>query len=94
MVHFHHTKHATARWVPRVRTSDGLNSNAYKLMKKFGYDFSKPPPLGNIIEARPYGLNNTQNMIQRQGGGVVTPRIGLGYVPSQLVKISGLHKEK
>jgi len=40
--------------LPRVRTSDGFDLNAYKLMKKSDYDFSKPPPLGNVIEeARP-----------------------------------------
>ena len=38
-----------------------FDSNVYKLMKKFDYDFNKPPPLGNVIEARPYGLNDTQN---------------------------------
>ena len=31
-------------------------------------------------------------MIWKQGGGFVTPRIGLGYVPSQPVKISGWRK--
>jgi len=28
-------------------------------MKSSGYDFSKPTPLGIVIEARPYGLNDT-----------------------------------
>jgi len=58
-------------------------------MKRSGYDFSKPPFLGSVIEARPYGLNDIQKMIQKQDGRFVTPRIGLGYVPSQPVKISG-----
>ena len=43
----------------RVRTSDGFDQNAYKLMKKANYNFSKPPSLGNVIEAKPYGLNDT-----------------------------------
>jgi len=42
-----------------VRTSDGFDSNAYKLMKRYGYDFSKPPLLGSVIGTRPYGLNDT-----------------------------------
>jgi len=62
-------------------------------MKRSSYDFSKPPLLGIVIEPMPYGLNNTQKMIQKQGGRVVTPRIGLGNVPFQPVKISGRHKE-
>jgi len=76
----------------KARASDGFDPNAYKLIKRFDYDFSKPPLLRSVIEARPYG-NDTQKMIQQQGGGVVTPRIGLGYVPSQHVKISGRCKE-
>jgi len=75
--------------LPKAHISDVFDLNAYKLMKRPGYDFSKPPLLGNVIDARPYGLNDTQKMIQKQGGGVVTPRIGLGYVPSQPVKLSG-----
>jgi len=62
-------------------------------MKRSDYDFSKPPLLGTVVEARPYGLNDTHKMIQKQGGGVVAPRIGLGYVASQPVKISGRRKE-
>ena len=50
--------------LPRVRTSYGFNLNVYKLKKKSYYDFSKPSPLGNVIEAKPYGLNDTQQMIQ------------------------------
>ena len=37
----------------RVHISDGFDPNAYELMKKYHYDFNKPPPLGNVIEARP-----------------------------------------
>jgi len=63
-------------------------------MKRSGYDFSKPQLLESVIEARPYGLNDTQRMIQKMGGEVVTTRIGLSYVPSQPVKISRRHKEE
>jgi len=40
-------------------TNDGFDPNVYKLMKRFGYNFSKPPLLGSVIEARSYGLNDT-----------------------------------
>jgi len=70
-----------------VNTSNRFDPNAYKLMKKSSYDFSKPPPLGNFIEARPYGLSDTQKMIQRQGARAAKPIIGLGNTPSQMVKI-------
>jgi len=80
--------------LPKARTSDVFYLNAYKMMKRSSYDFNKPPLLGCIIEARPYRLNNTQNMIQKQGGRFVTQGIGLSYVPSQPVNISGRRKEE
>ena len=54
--------------LPKVRTNDGFDPNAYKLMKKYGYDFDKPISLGHVIEAKPYGINETQKKIQEQGG--------------------------
>jgi len=77
--------------LPKVCISDGFDPNACKLMQRFGYN--KPPLLGSVIKARPYRLNDTQKMIQKQGASVVTPRIGLGYVPSQLMKIAGRRKK-
>ena len=50
---------------PKVRTSDGFDLNAYKLIEKSSYNFSKPPSVGHVIEAKPYGLNDKQEMIQR-----------------------------
>ena len=79
--------------LPKARTSDGFDPNVYRLMKRSTDDFSKPPLLGSVIEAKPYGLNDTKRMIQKQGGRVMTPRIGLSYAPSQLVKISSRRKE-
>jgi len=35
--------------LPKVRTNDGFYPNAYKLLKKFGYDFNRPGPLGCVI---------------------------------------------
>jgi len=46
--------------LPRVHTSDGLDPNVYKLMEKSIYDFSKPPPLGHVVEAKPYRFNDMQ----------------------------------
>jgi len=37
-------------YLPRVRTSDGFDSNAYKMMEKSSYDFNKPPSIGHVIE--------------------------------------------
>jgi len=42
-----------------------VDPNVYKLMKRSGYDFSKPPLLRRVIKARLYGLNDTQKMIQK-----------------------------
>jgi len=44
-------------------TNDGFDLNAYKLVEKFGYDFSKSPSLGYVIEAKPYGVNDLEKMI-------------------------------
>jgi len=43
----------------KARISDGFDSNVYK-MKRSGYDFSKPPLLGSVIETRPHGLSDTR----------------------------------
>ena len=66
-------------------TDDGFDSRMYKLMKKSSYAFSKPMHSGCMIEARPYNLNDTQKMIQKQGQ-VTVPKIGLGYVPAPIRK--------
>ena len=42
-----------------VHTSDGFDLDAYKLIEESRYDFSKPPSPGNIIDAKPYGPNDT-----------------------------------
>jgi len=77
-----------------VHTSDGFDSDAYKLIEESSYHFSKRPSPGHVINAKPYGPIDTQKMVKKYGGGVVTPRIGLGYMPSQLVKISRQCKDK
>jgi len=82
------------RDLPIVRISDGFDLDAYKLMEESGYDLSKPPFSGHAIDAKPYEPNDTKKMVQKQGDGVVTARIGLGYMPSQWVKNSRQHKDK
>jgi len=67
--------------LPKVSTEDGFDPNAYKLLRKSGYDFNRPVPLGCVIEAKPYGIYETQKRIQEQGGVVAVPKVGLGYLP-------------
>ena len=75
--------------LPKVRTDDRFDPNAYKLMKKSAYDFDKPVSLGHVIEAKPYDINETQKKIQEQGGMVAVLKVGLDYVPPQPIRISG-----
>ena len=65
----------------KMHINDGFDLNAHKLMKRPNYDSSQPTSLGHVIEAKPYGLNNLQRVIQSQGGNDVTPKVGLGYSP-------------
>ena len=52
--------------LPMARTSDGFDPDAYKLMEELGYHFSKPPSLRYIIDAKPYGLNDKQKVVQNR----------------------------
>ena len=45
--------------------------------------------MGHIIEAKLYELNHTQKRIQSQGGIVATPRVGLSYIQSPVIRILG-----
>ena len=75
--------------LPKVRTEDGFDPNAYKLLKKSDYDFNRPVPLGCVIEAKPYGINETQKKIQEQGDAVAISKVGLGYAPPQQFRSQG-----
>jgi len=80
--------------LPWKSTNDRFDLNTYKLMKKFGYDFSKRASLGYLIEAKPYGLNDTKNDIELRDE-VVTPKIFLGYIPPQpTIRILGWDRDK
>jgi len=77
-----------------VHTEDGFDPNAYKLLKKSGYAFNRRVPLGCVIKAKPYGINETQKRIQEQGGIVAIPKTDLGYAPPHPVRISRRRKDK
>ena len=74
--------------LPKVQKSDGFDLNAYKLMRRLGYDFSNQPSLGHVIKAKPYRLDDLQKMIKGYGGRVATLRVNLGTIQFLLVKIS------
>jgi len=50
--------------LPNVRTKEGFDPNAYKLMEKVGYDFQNPATLGKVVEGKPHALTETQRNIQ------------------------------
>jgi len=50
--------------LPSVRTTEGFDPNAYKLMEKAGYDFQNPATLGKVVEVKPHGLTETQRKTQ------------------------------
>ena len=79
---------------PKERTNEGFDPTAYKLMEKAGYDFNNPFLLGKLVEPETYDLNKTQKTIQRKRGLVEVSKVGLGYTPPQLVKISWRCKHK
>jgi len=45
--------------------SDAFDPNPNKLLKELGYDFSKPPSPMHVIEAKLYGPNDKQKMVQK-----------------------------
>ncbi|XP_074296887.1 uncharacterized protein LOC141627548 [Silene latifolia] len=65
-----------------------FDSNAYKLLTKAGYDFTKPTLLGKVVEVEPYGLNKTQHELFKQEGSFIETKAGLGYKFPTPVKIS------
>jgi len=50
--------------LPTVRTSDGFDPDIYKLLEESGYDFSKPPSPGYVIDAKPDGPNGAKNGVE------------------------------
>jgi len=72
-----------------VRTIEGFDPNAYKLMEKVGYDFQNPATLERVVEVKPHGFNETHKKIQEQAGSAGVSKVGLGFTPPQPVRISG-----
>ena len=77
-----------------TRAKEGFDSSTYKFMEKASYDVQNPTTLGKLVEAKPHGLNETQRKIQEQGGSVGVSKVGLGFMPSKPIKISGRRKGK
>ncbi|KAK9732869.1 hypothetical protein RND81_04G028600 [Saponaria officinalis] len=75
-------------------TKGRFDPNAYKLLSKSGYDFEKPIPMGKVIEAAPYGLNETQMKLYEQGNECQVMKVGVGYIPSMPVRISARRRVK
>jgi len=47
-----------------VHTSDGFDLDTYnKLMEGSGYDFSKPPSIGHVIDTKLYGPKDMKEII-------------------------------
>ena len=53
--------------LPTMRISNGFDPKASKLMEESGYDFSKSPSQGHIIDAKPYGPNEVHKIVTETG---------------------------
>ncbi|KAL2893823.1 Sal-like protein 4 [Bienertia sinuspersici] len=79
--------------LPEVR-KDGFDPVAYKLMESSGFDFSNPEPMGKVVEAKAYGLNQTQQKLQKKGECINIKKVGLGFTKSKPVRITARGKTK
>ncbi|KAL2941826.1 Sal-like protein 4 [Bienertia sinuspersici] len=79
--------------LPEVR-KDGFDQVAYKLMESSGYDFSNPEPMGKVVEAKAYGLNQTQQKLQKKGECINIRKVGLGFTKSKPDRITARGKTK
>jgi len=80
--------------LPNAQTKQGFDPNAYNLMEKAGYDFNNSVVLRKVVEVETYNLNKVKKKILEQEGLLEVWKVGLGYIPSQLIKISGQRKDK
>ena len=69
------------RDLPTMRTSDGFDLDAYKLIEESGYNSSKPPSPRHVTDAKPYGPNDMKKWYRNGGDEIVSSRIDLGYMP-------------
>ena len=77
-----------------MRINDGCNLNVHKLMKRSDPEFNQPTSLGHKIQAKPYGFDSAQRVVQSQGDNSATPKVGISYGLPQPVRISGRRKDK
>ncbi|KAG8382890.1 hypothetical protein BUALT_Bualt05G0126300 [Buddleja alternifolia] len=75
-----------------------FNPKAYKLLEKSGYGFSNPSGLGKLepklTGEKIHGLTKAQYKLRKQGYHVDQPKTGLGFMPTEPVKIHVTKKEK
>lgn len=60
-----------------------FGEKAFTLLKKLGYNFSKPTRLGelkdDVTSEKRHGLTEAQMMLRKQGHHFATPKFGLGF---------------
>ncbi|KAM0971130.1 hypothetical protein ACFX2A_019408 [Malus domestica] len=83
-------------FLPTLRTEEGFDPNAYKLMSKAGYDFASSSNHGkkvsNTVNNKKCDLTETQKKLKKHGYGVDNNKAGLGFTPNAPVKISSKAK--
>ncbi|XP_074303805.1 uncharacterized protein LOC141638300 [Silene latifolia] len=79
---------ADAKFFEENGTSSEFMPTTISSTGKGGYDFTKPTPLGKVVEVEPYGLNKTQHELFKQEGSFIETKAGLGYNSPTPVKIS------
>ncbi|KAK2982876.1 hypothetical protein RJ640_019465, partial [Escallonia rubra] len=76
---------------PSVKTYEGFDAKAQKLLKNSGYDFENPTPLGELSPEltgeKVHRLNETQKKLRQQGHRVSPPRMGVGYKPDRPIRV-------
>ncbi|KAL0303463.1 UNVERIFIED_CONTAM: hypothetical protein Sradi_6214400 [Sesamum radiatum] len=68
-----------------------FSQKAYHLLAKSGYDFSAPSRLNKLnpelTGEKIYGLTKAQHKLRKQSFRVDQPRLGLGFIPDEPIKI-------
>ena len=79
--------------MPKKRTNEGFDPNAYKLLAKAGFDFgSSSKEDGQIVSKKAHELNESQKKLREQGKTSDSVKASLGFVPNKPIKISGRRK--
>ncbi|KAG8375879.1 hypothetical protein BUALT_Bualt09G0005000 [Buddleja alternifolia] len=84
--------------IPCQKLHKTFSPKVYKLLEKFGYDFSSPSGLGKfeprLTGENIHGLTKAQHKLRKQGYHVDQPKTGLGFALAELVRICVTKKEK